>query len=441
MAAPRTILHLDLDAFYASVEQLDQPALRGRPVIVGGTSNRGVVCAASYEARKFGVRSAMPTVRARRLCPDGVFLPPRFERYGELSDRVFDVYRRYTPMVEPLSLDEAFLDVTASRALHGDGPAIASAIRAAVKAETGLTVSAGVAEVKLAAKIATDFGKPDGLTVVPVGGVAGFLAPLPVNRLWGVGPATEAALRPLGVARIGDLARLPELALASCLGAERAHALRELARGHDVRDVVPDEAAHSVGGEETFEEDLVGEAALARVLLLQAGRVGRRLRAQGLKGRVVTVKVKYADFTAVTRRVTLPRPTDDDAAIVAAARAQLARVDLARPVRLAGVTVSGFDELGEAETAEAQLDLFGAAAPAAEGGPGAEALAVEARRARLNAAVDKLSGKFGSGVVQPADLAGGARKPPRSLRSASSGLPPPDQAPLNWPRPKRRGRD
>ena len=167
----RAILHLDLDAFYASVEQLDDPSLRGRPVIVGGTSGRGVVCAASYEARRFGVRSAMPTVEARRRYPDGIFLPPRFDRYGELSSAVFGIYRRYTPLVEPLSLDEAFLDVTASRALHGDGPSIAAAIRAAVRAESGLTVSAGVAEVKMAAKIATDFGKPDGLTVVPPGGV------------------------------------------------------------------------------------------------------------------------------------------------------------------------------------------------------------------------------------------------------------------------------
>ena len=208
-----TILHLDLDAFYASVEQLDDPALRGRPVIVGGPSNRGVVCAASYEARRFGVRSAMPTSQARRLCPEGVFLHPRFARYGELSDRVFGIYRRYTPLVEPLSLDEAFLDVTASRALHGDGPSIAARIKREVRAETGLAVSAGVAEVKLAAKIATDFGKPDGLVVVPTGGVAAFLAPLPVGRLWGVGGVTEAALRKLGVATIGDLARLPESAL------------------------------------------------------------------------------------------------------------------------------------------------------------------------------------------------------------------------------------
>lgn len=415
MATPRTILHLDLDAFYASVEQLDDPALRGRPVIVGGTSGRGVVCASSYEARVFGVRSAMPTSRARRLCPQGVFLTPRFERYGELSDRIFDIYRRYTPLVEPLSLDEAFLDVTASRALHGEGPAIARAIRAAVRGEAGLTVSAGVAEVKLAAKIATDFGKPDGLTVVPPGGVAAFLAPLPVGRLWGVGEVTEVALRKLGVATIGDLARLPESALATAVGAERAHAFRELARGHDERDVVPDEGLKSVGGEETFEEDVRGEAVLSRALLLQAARVGRRLRAHGLRGRVVTLKVKYADFTLVTRRVTLPRPTDDDGAIYEAARAQLARVDPTRAVRLAGVTVSGFEEGADGAPVAGQLDLFGGGVPAAapgvetrgrvEGSAGAGGSTEEARRRRLNAAVDALTDKFGSGTVKKADLA------------------------------------
>jgi DNA polymerase-4 len=418
VSGPRTILHLDLDAFYASVEQLDDPALRGKPVIVGGITGRGVVCAASYEARTFGVRSAMPTARARRLCPAGVFLHPRFDRYGELSDRVFDVYRRYTPLVEPLSLDEAFLDVTASRALHGDGPAIAAAIRGAVRAETGLTVSAGVAEVKLAAKIATDFGKPDGLTVVPAGGVAAFLAPLPVGRLWGVGEVTEGALRKLGVATIGDLARLPESALASVVGGERAHGLRELARGHDDREVVPDEGLKSVGGEETFEEDLRGEAALARALLTQAGRVGRRLRAHGLRGRIVTLKVRYADFSLVTRRVTLPRPTDDDRVIFESARSQLGRIDAGRAVRLAGVTVSGFEE-GPGEGDEpGQLELFGAVPPGQAGAPSPD----EARRRRLNAAVDALAGRFGSGTVTPADLKD--RTPPES-----------------WPRPRRRDRD
>jgi DNA polymerase-4 len=397
MPGPRTILHLDLDAFYASVEQLDDPSLRGRPVVVGGPSRRGVVCAASYEARRFGVRSAMPTARARKLCPDGVFLPPRFERYGELSDRVFGIYRRYTPLVEPLSLDEAFLDVSASRALHGSGREVAAAIKGAVRAECGLAVSAGIAEVKLAAKIATDLGKPDGLVEVPQGGVAAFLAPLPVSRLWGVGQVTEEALREIGIRTIGDLAGTPDVALAAAVGATHARDLRALARGDDPREVVADEAAKSIGAEETFGEDLTGAPALERGLLAQAARVGRRLRSAGAAGRVVTLKVKYADFTLVTRRATLERPTDDDRAIYEAARALLARVDVARAVRLTGISVSAL--AGEAE--RGQLDLFA---------PARAESAEDSRRRALNAARDRLADRFGEGAVVPADL---AAHPPR----------------------------
>jgi DNA polymerase-4 len=398
LAGPRTILHLDLDAFYASVEQLDDPSLRGRPVVVGGTSRRGVVCAASYEARKFGVRSAMPTARAHRLCPDAVFLPPRFDRYTALSSQVFGIYRNYTPLVEPLSLDEAFLDVTASRMLRGTGRDIAAAIKREVRSQTGLAVSAGIAEVKLAAKIATDLGKPDGLVEVPLGGVRAFLAPLPVGRLWGVGEVTEAALRKIGVATIGDLTRLPENAVAAAIGPNAAHHLRSLALGDDPRDVVPDEAAKSVGSEETFEEDVRDTKVLERSLLEHALRVGRRLRAHGQAGPVVTLKITYSDFTQVTRRVTLPEPTDDDRAIFEAARAQLARIEPGRPVRLAGVSVSGF----EGRAPKAQLDLFGgAAAP-----PGAEPAspAADPRRKKLNAALDALAEKFGENAVRPADL-------------------------------------
>ncbi len=399
MPGGRTILHLDLDAFYASVEQLDDPTLRGRPVIVGGPSQRGVVCAASYEARRFGVHSAMPTARARRLCPDGVFLPPRFERYAAVSDRVFGIYRRYTPKVEPLSLDEAFLDVTESRMLHGGGVEIARAIKAAVRAECGLAVSAGVADVKLAAKIATDLGKPDGLVLVPPGGTAEFLSPLPVGKLWGVGRVTGEALRKIGIATIGDLAGTPEAALAAAVGASHAKALRGLARGDDPRDVVPDEAAKSIGAEETFGEDLRGEAALLPELLAQAARVGRRLRAVGLAGRVVTLKVKYGDFTLVTRRVTLERSADGDRAIFEAARGLLARVDLGRAVRLTGISVSGF--VGEGE--RGQLDLFDG------GGPPPPSRDDERRKA-LDAAVDRLADRFGDGTVVPADLAGRGRR-------------------------------
>jgi DNA polymerase-4 len=339
----------------------------------------------------------MPTARAHRLCPDGVFLRPRFDRYSELSRRVFEVYRRYTPQLEPLSLDEAFLDVTASRALHGDGRTIAAAIKGAVRGECGLAVSAGVAEVKMAAKIATDLGKPDGLVVVPPGGVRAFLAPLPVGRLWGVGEVTEAALRRIGIATIGDLARMPESALAAAIGPSHALGLAALARGEDGREVIADEEAKSVGAEETFESDLRDRAAIERALLEQAGRVGRRLRAAGAKGDVVTLKVKYADFSLVTRRVTLPHPTDDDGEIWGAARAQLARVDLGRPVRLTGVSVSGLAGDGE----RAQLDLFGGATPAGAAPPGA------AKRRALNAALDALSERFGEGAVRRADLVDG----------------------------------
>jgi DNA polymerase-4 len=382
------------------VEQLDDPALRGKPVIVGGTGRRGVVCAASYEARRFGVRSAMPTARARRLCPEGVFLPARFERYGSLSSQVFDIYRRFTPLVEPLSLDEAFLDVTHSRALHGSGRDIAVAIKRAVREESGLAVSAGVAEVKLAAKIACDLGKPDGLVEVPAGGVAAFLAPLPVSRLWGVGEVTEAALRRIGVQTIGDLQRLPEAALAPAVGGSHARDLRTLALGVDPREVVPDEEARSVGAEETFGHDLSDRAALERELLAQAVRVGRRLRASGLRGRVVTLKVKYGDFSLVTRRVTLGGPTDDDRAIFDAARAQLDRVDLSRPIRLTGISVSDF--AGPVE--QGQLGLFAEPprAPSPEAG----------RRRALHTALDALADRFGEGAVVRADLAGRPRRGP-----------------------------
>jgi DNA polymerase-4 len=391
---PRAIIHLDLDAFYASVEQLDDPSLRGRPVIVGGPSRRGVVCAASYEARTFGIRSAMPTARARALCPQGVFLPPRFERYGELSHQVFDIYRRFTPLVEPLSLDEAFLDVTASRALHGSGRDIAISIKRLVRQETGLTVSAGIADVKFAAKIASDMGKPDGLVEVPPGGVAAFLAPLPIGRLWGVGRVTEAALKKMGVSTIGELSRVPESALASAFGSGGLQ-MRALSLGHDPREVVPDEEAKSIGSEDTFEDDLLGVEALVPHLLDQSDRVARRLRGSGHRGRIVTVKVKYADFTLITRRHTLPSPTDDGRAIFEAARSQLQRADLGRPIRLTGVSVSGF----EGSEVSGQLGLFDAGAT--EGDP---------KREALNAALDAIADRYGEGIVVPADLAGKKRR-------------------------------
>jgi len=409
----RALLHLDLDAFYASVEQLDDPSLCGKPVIVGGTSKRGVVCAASYEARRFGVRSAMPTAEAHRLCPGGVFLPPRFDRYAELSRKVFAIYRRYTPLVEPLSLDEAFLDVTASRSLHGEARDIARTVKKLVREETGLTVSAGIADCKMAAKIASDLGKPDGLVEVQ-GQTAEFLAPLPVSRLWGVGKVTEAVLAKLGIATIGDLARYPEAILVDRFGTSGSR-MRALARGDDPRPVVPDEEAKSIGAEDTFERDLDGEAALLPQLLDQSERVARRLREAGRLGRTVTLKLKYADFTQVTRSTTLEVPTDDAGAIYRAAREDLGRADLSRPVRLTGVSVSG---LGERP---AQLALFGPEGGAA--GPS------DARRQALNAALDAIAGRFGEGAVKPATLVeegartvrGGIRWPTRPGKGPGRG--------------------
>ncbi len=385
VAGARAILHLDLDAFYASVEQLDDPTLRGRAVIVAGPSNRGVVCAASYEARRYGVRSAMPTVRARRLCPDGVFLAPRFSRYHELSERVFAIYRRYTPLVEPLSLDEAFLDVTASFALHGAGAAIAARIKREVRSETGLTVSAGIADVKLAAKIASALGKPDGLVEVPAGGTRAFLAPLPVGRLWGVGKVTEGALATLGIHTIGQLAEAPEALLTGAVGHGHARDLRALARGDDPREVIADEEAKSVGAEETFERDLRGRDELLPHLRSQAERVGQRLREAGRRARTVTVKLKYADFEQVTRRCTLAAATDDGKVLYDAACEQLARADLDRAIRLTGISASGLDDAPE------QLGLF-------------DASATDPRRQALNAAVDVLQARFGRGAVRPATV-------------------------------------
>jgi DNA polymerase-4 len=346
----RAILHVDMDAFYASVEQRDDPSLRGKPVIVGGPSRRGVVLAASYEARPFGVRSAMPMAQALRLAPRAIVVPPRPGRYAEASAATFAVFRRFTPLVEPLSLDEAFLDVTASQALFGDGESIARTIKREVRADVGLTASAGVAPCKFAAKVASDLGKPDGLLVVPAGGVADFLRPLPIERMWGVGPKTAPRLRALGYETLGDLARAGEDALERLLGAWGAHVAR-LARGEDERDVDPDGAARSIGAEVTYEHDVVGADAIRPRLLEHAERVARRLVRAGLSARTVTVKIKYADFTLRTRRATLPSPVNDTESIHGAAVDCLSRVPLeGRRVRLTGISVSGLVEGGPAPT-------------------------------------------------------------------------------------------
>jgi DNA polymerase-4 len=334
-----------MDAFYASVEVMDDPSLRGRPVIVGGTpEGRGVVTAASYEARRFGVHSAMSAARARRLCPDGVFLRGRMERYVEVSADVFAVMRDFTPLVEPLSIDEAFLDVGGCRRLFGPPERVGRLLKERIAAEVGLTASVGVAPNKFLAKLASDLEKPDGFVVVPRDDVAGFLAPLAVTRLWGVGPATAGVLHGLGIRTVADLLAHPREDLVERWGDHARHLL-ELAAGRDERPVVPDHEAKSLGNEITFAEDIADQDHLEEVLDHLVDKVARRLRRQGLTARTVVLKARYADFATHTRSATLPEGTDRTVTIRDAARELLRRRlgRRGRPLRLLGVTAANLD--------------------------------------------------------------------------------------------------
>jgi DNA polymerase-4 len=379
----RTVIHFDMDAFFASVEQLDDPDLRGRPVLVGARSRRGVVAAASYEARPSGVRSAMSMVEALRRCPDAIVVPPRRGRYFELSAKVFEVFRRYTPLVEGLSLDEAFLDVTGSRSLFGDGPEIARRIKNDVRAETGLTGSAGVAANKFIAKIASDLHKPDGLTVVPADSAAEFLRPLPLERMWRVGPKARLRLRDAGLRTIGDLARADVRTLEQLLGSWGPVA-RDLARGLDDRAVVVGVPPKSLGSESTFERDLTSTEMLLKPILEQSMLLADRLVSKGLWTRVVTLKIKYADHRIRTRQIRLPQAVADTDAIFQAATELLARFDaLGSGVRLTGVSVSSLTTLPDAE-------LF----------PDAD----RARRERLAVTTGALRERFGTASLTRASL-------------------------------------
>jgi len=387
----RTILHVDLDAFFASVEQRDRPELRGRPVVVGGggPTDRGVVSAASYEARRFGVHSAMPLRQAGRLCPDAVFLPVDGRKYQAVSRDVMAILRRFTPLVEPISIDEAFLDVTGSRQLFGDGRAIGAAIRAAVRAEVDLTVSVGVGTTKLVAKIASDLRKPDALVVVEPGDEAAFLAPLPISRLWGVGERTATALADYGVRTIGDLAALDSSVLVRRFGKTGA-SLAERARGMDADPVAGPADAKSIGHEHTFDVDTSDRDVLERTLLAMAEGVAGRLRSSGVRAGTIAVKIRDSSFRTITRQRTLPEPTDLTEPIWRTA------LELARPeirgirVRLIGVTASN---LGSPD----QLSLF----------------AVEdTRRRRAVDAADELRRRFGERAVTRARLIGSALPAP-----------------------------
>ncbi|HUF84762.1 MAG TPA: DNA polymerase IV [Acidimicrobiia bacterium] len=390
-----SILHVDLDAFYASVEQLADPSIRGRPVIVGGLGHRGVVAAASYEARRFGVHSAMPMSRARRACPNGVFLAPRFEQYGDASKAVMTILRSFTPLVEPLALDEAFLDVAGTRRLHGTGPDAGAAIRARVRAETGLVASVGAATTKHIAKLASQEAKPDGLFVVEPGEELAFLHPLDVGRLWGVGPAARKRLDQLGVHTVGELAELSEGALVHALGPAQGGHLHALAWNRDDRPVVPHQEAKSVGHEETFARDIADRSQLEREALRLAERVAARLRAAGRAGRTIQLKVRFRDFRTITRSRTVAEATAVAAEISSIARELLDAVDIGDGVRLLGVSVQ---QLEEAKAVQEQLPLDEGASPAE-------------RHAAVERSVDALRERFGDDAVGLASLSDRDRGP------------------------------
>ena len=350
----RVILHADMDAFFASVEQRDHPELKGKPVIVGGLGKRGVVATASYEARRFGVHSAMPTAQARRLCPDGVFLVGRMEAYAEASAQIRDAFMDYTDLIEPLSLDEAFLDVTGSVRLFGDGRAIAEALRDQVRRATRLSVSVGVAASKFVAKVASDQQKPDGLTVVPPGLEESFLAPLPVGRLWGVGKVTQRQMQARGWRTVADIQALSLETLVADFGASSGEHYHALCRGVDDRPVVPERGPLSVSRETTFEEDILSGEQLRVVLLSLSEDVGMRMRRQGLSGETVRLKIRYPPFRTLTRQTRMQVATHDDMTIFKTALELMGKVRSPdQPVRLIGVGVT--DLVSRPESVQAEL--------------------------------------------------------------------------------------
>ena len=392
MPAPaREIAHVDMDAFYASVEQRDRPELRGLPVIVGADpKGRGVVSAASYEARVFGVRSAMPIGKAARLCPHGVFVRVDMAKYARVSDEIMALLGEFSPLVEPVSVDEAFLDLTGTASLFGPAPDAVRRIKQRIRAETGLTASAGLAANKFIAKIASDLRKPDGMVVVEPGREAEFLAPLPIERLWGVGKATAKSLAALGIATIGQLQRLSHATLVSRLG-EHGADLHELAFGRDDRAVTPWTAPKSMGAETTFERDTDDRTRLQTTLRGQAERVARELRAGGVAASRITLKVRFADFRTITRSHT-GDPTQDGLEVYRRVITLFAREPLVQRVRLIGLSAS---TLGP--PASGQLGLLD---------PNA------VRRERLARAVDGISERFGTGAIRPATLMRPQGKPP-----------------------------
>ena len=399
----RWIMHVDMDAFFASVEQLDHPEYKGHPVIVGGLSSRGVVATASYEARKFGVHSAMPISRAKKLCPQGIFVYPNMARYKEISHVIHKVMEEFTPLIEPLSLDEAFLDVTGITHKFTGPKALGRAIKDRVFAETGLIISAGLAPNKFLAKLASDLDKPDGLVVIPYGKECESLANLPIKRIWGVGPSTERRLKHGGFLLIKDIqALLDEKPLVPYVG-NQARRIWELARGIDERPVEPDRQIQSVGNEETYESDVEDPTVIDLELHYFANRVAKRLRKYGLMGNTVSIKVRYNDFKTISRQKRLDSATDQERIIydtsvllwnklmrertgVPFVQAHTSILDMPiKPIRLLGVTVSGLSTEGIV-----QEDLF--------------SIEADEKEEKLSTVLDSLASKFGENAIMSGAL-------------------------------------
>lgn len=378
MTQQRWIIHADMDAFYASVEQRDHPEYQGKPVIVGGKSNRGVVAAASYEARQYGVHSAMPIMEAKRRCPQGIYVVPQISKYAEISAQIVHIFADFSPRIETLALDEAFLDVTGMELLYGDVMHIARQIKSRVYAELGLIVSVGVAVNKFLAKLASAHRKPDGLVIIRPGEELDFLAPLPISRLWGVGKVTEKKLKLLQVDSVGKLRQIDPYTLERTLG-KAAIELYNLAWGRDERPVIPDREAKSIGNEDTFETDIEQPDEIRTKLLDLAERVGWRVRKEGLAGKTITLKVRFSSFRTITRSVTLQGPVSLDEVIYEIALQLMDKIIIKEGIRLLGVSVSNFSQRST------QLCLFNE---------------VTEKREKIASTMDELKERFGTEIVK-----------------------------------------
>lgn len=383
----RLIMHVDMDAFFASIEQRDHEEYRGKPLIVGGLSGRGVVSTCSYEARRFGVHSAMPIVRAKRLCPQAIFVEGDYAHYRAVSQEIFGIFARYAPVVEPLSIDEAFLDLTGMELLMESPRAYAEKLKAEIREKTGLVASVGIAPNKFLAKLASDLEKPDGLVIITEERKQEVLDPLPVGRIWGVGEKTAARLRAMGIRTIGQLRRTPREKLVRSLGAHMADHLLALASGIDARPVAPREAAKSIGKEVTFPADIESAGEVERVLLDLSEKVGYRLRRKGVKGRTIQLKLRLSDFRTCTRSRTLPEATCYDREIYETALALCRALGVHQGIRLLGISVSGFDHSGA-------MSLFHE----------------EVRKENLYAAIDAIKKRFGEQGITKAQLLRRAEK-------------------------------